>query len=419
MEIAMSNYRIVRQLYESSNSLVYRAIRDADQQPVILKMLCEAYPSPERIAWFKREYEVTRHIGLDIVPLMYALKQQDNRWIMEMEDFGGDALNLLKAAGKLSVRDFLALAITITEILGQIHQLRMIHKDLCPANIVWNRTTGKVKIIDFGISTVLAYENQTFRNPNVLEGTLAYIAPEQTGRMNRAVDYRADFYALGVTFYELLTGQLPFQTDDPLELVHCHIAKQPVPPIERIDDSQLTIDNSQLSILSAIIMKLLAKNAEDRYQSAFGLQADLEKCLECQSSALAAQAELAHSMAPFALGQQDVSDRFTIPQPIDAEKLFDILARLLPIVWRYADAPVAAEFDATDDEIVPPPRDDLEALCELAMLGKVFEAQSYVERLETQDARYRPFARKICDWARAFEDKEISAFVRRYLEEQA
>jgi len=310
MDISISNYQIEAQVYESSNSLVYRAIRESDQCPVILKMLREAYPSPERIAWFKREYEVTRNVGLATVPVMYALHHQEHRWIIEMEDFGGDALNLLQIAGNLSLRDFLGLAINITAILGQIHQLRIIHKDICPANIVWNRATGQVKIIDFGISTVFAYENQTFRSPDTLEGTLAYIAPEQTGRMNRAIDYRADFYALGVTLYELLTGQLPFQADDPLELVHCHIAKQPIAPCDLTPVPPLLSGEGGRGVrwISAIIMKLLAKNAEDRYQSAYGLQADLEKCC----------AFLTTPSVPteFTPGAEDMSDRFTIPQKL-------------------------------------------------------------------------------------------------------
>ncbi|QTA82393.1 Two component system response regulator/histidine kinase [Desulfonema limicola] len=308
MEICIPNYHTVTQLYESSNSPVYRAVRDVDQQPVILKLLREAYPSPERIARFKREYEVTRNIKLDVVPDMYALNHQENRWIMEMEDFGGHALELSGAAGKLDGPDFLRLAVTITDIIGQIHHQRIIHKDISPANIVWNKNTGQVKVIDFGISTVLERENQTFRNPNVLEGSLAYISPEQTGRMNRSVDYRTDFYSLGVTLYELLTGQLPFQHDDPLELVHCHIAGQPVPPIERIDNSQLSIINYPLSIISAVIMKLMAKNAEDRYQSAFGLKADLELCARFMTGSQA--------LSGFRIGQQDMSDRFTIPQKL-------------------------------------------------------------------------------------------------------
>jgi predicted ATPase/signal transduction histidine kinase/DNA-binding response OmpR family regulator len=195
---------------------------------------------------------------------------------------------------------FLSLAIKITEILGRIHAANVIHKDINPGNIVLNPNTGVVKIIDFGISTQLTRTNPTFKNPNVLEGTLAYMSPEQTGRMNRTLDYPTDFYSLGVTFYELLTGQLPFTTTDILELVHCHIAKPPIPP------HQVNADIPR--VVSDLIMKLMAKNAEQRYQSAWGLKADLSECLR--------QLETTGEIATFGLGNQDISDKFQIPQKL-------------------------------------------------------------------------------------------------------
>jgi serine/threonine protein kinase len=160
--------------------------------------------------------------------------------------------------------------------------------------------TRAVKIIDFGISTQLTRTNPTFKNPNVLEGTLAYMSPEQTGRMNRTLDYRTDFYSLGVTFYELLTGQLPFTTTDILELVHCHLAKQPILPYQLNTDIPI--------VVSELIMKLMAKNAEQRYQSAWGLKADLQECLR--------QLETTSEIATFGLGNQDISDKFQIPQKL-------------------------------------------------------------------------------------------------------
>jgi serine/threonine protein kinase len=163
-----------------------------------------------------------------------------------------------------------------------------------------NPATGVVKINDFGIATRFARTNPSFSNPTALEGTLAYISPEQTGRMNRMLDYRTDFYSLGVSFYELLVGQLPFVTDDVLELVHCHLAKQPVPP------HQVNVDIP--SIVSDIVVKLMAKNAEERYQSAAGIKADLEVCL--------VQLETTGRIEPFPLGTQDSSDKFQIPQKL-------------------------------------------------------------------------------------------------------
>ncbi len=330
MNITFSGYQIAKKLHESDHSLVYRGLRQVDKQPVILKILKELYPPPEKIAWFKREYEVICNLNLTGVVNAYSLERDGDRWVMVLEDFGGKSLAQLMQAqetspptpllagegrnlplpplprreggleGLGSLADFLTVAIQVSEILGQIHQQNIIHKDINPANIILNHTTGQVKLIDFGISTVISRENATFRNPNVLEGTLAYISPEQTGRMNRPLDYRTDLYSLGVTFYQLLTGQLPFPTDDAMELVHCHIAKVPLPP------HQLKPDIPQA--ISEIVLKLMAKNAEDRYQSASGLKADLEQCLH--------QWQRKKQIDPFPLGRADASDRFQIPQKL-------------------------------------------------------------------------------------------------------
>jgi PAS domain S-box-containing protein len=293
-------YRIRQQLYASSNSLIYRAERAADGLPVILKIFNQEFPSPERIAWFKREYEVIRNLDLPGVVAAYELENVQQRWMMALEDFGGESLHRLGLAGKLDLAAALKLAIAVAETLGQVHQRYIMHKDVNPSNIVLNPATGQVKLIDFGISTVLSRETPSFRNPNVLEGTLAYISPEQTGRMNRDLDYRTDFYSLGVTLYELLVGRLPFEGADALELVHSHIAKLPPPPHALVPALPATV--------SAIVMKLLAKNAEDRYQSAAGLAADLAECL--------AQWQARGQIEQFPLGRHDSSDKFQIPQKL-------------------------------------------------------------------------------------------------------
>ena len=255
------SYQLAQKLYESNNSLIYRGYNSQNQQSVILKILKEAYPSPKRVAWFKREYEVTHNLNLPGVVKVYHLETLNEQLVMVLEDFGGESLSLLNLAGQLEMVDFLNLAISVTETLGQIHTHHIIHKDINPSNIVLNPNTGIVKIIDFGISTVLSQENSQFQNPQILEGTIFYISPEQTGRMNRRIDYRTDFYSLGVTLYQLLTGVLPYQGNDTLELVHCHIAKKPIPPEE--------INPKIPSTISQIILKLMQKNAEERYQSAW------------------------------------------------------------------------------------------------------------------------------------------------------
>jgi predicted ATPase/signal transduction histidine kinase/CheY-like chemotaxis protein/tRNA A-37 threonylcarbamoyl transferase component Bud32 len=296
-------------LHESNNSIVYRgydnksdvASANLRDRPVILKMLKEPYPSPEILGWFKREYQVIRDLNLPGVIKAYSLEKSEERPVMVLEDFGGDSLELLKLKGKLELDKFLKLAINTTEILGQIHGKNIIHKDINPSNIIVNPKTGRVKIIDFGISTVLSTENSSFSNPNVLEGTLAYISPEQTGRMNRAIDYRSDFYSLGVTFYELLAGKLPFNTEDALELIHSHLAREPE-PLAEIKERKIP------PIVSEIVQKLMAKNAEERYQSSRGIKTDLERCL--------AALKTTGKIEKFPLGEGDISEKFQIPQKL-------------------------------------------------------------------------------------------------------
>ena len=233
--IKFPGIKVLAQIYESANSVVYRGIREQDHKAVILKVLKQDYPTPFELTRYKQEYEITRNLDIDGVVKPYALEPHQRTLVIILEDFSASSLKQLfngsvGAGPVLSLEKFLKLAIKTAEVLGAIHSANIIHKDINPANIVFNPETGIIKIIDFGISTQLTRENPTLKNPNVLEGTLPYISPEQTGRMNRSLDYRTDFYSLGVTFYELLTGQLPFESTDALELVHCHIAKQPIPP---------------------------------------------------------------------------------------------------------------------------------------------------------------------------------------------
>ena len=287
-------------LYESVNSLIYRAVREADNQPIILKLLKDSYPTPQELVRYRTEYRITRDLKEAGVVQVYDLQKYQNTLVMFLEDFGGESLKILMQQRKFSLKEFLQIAIATTETLGQIHAANIIHKDINPSNIIYNPETEQLKIIDFGISTQLSRETPTLKNPGILEGTLAYISPEQTGRMNRTLDYRADFYSLGVTFYELLTGKLPFETEDALELVHCHIARQPVTPQE--------IEPKIPLILSQIVIKLMAKNAENRYQTALGLKHDLENCL--------VQLQATGNLEKFALGKRDITDRFSIPEKL-------------------------------------------------------------------------------------------------------
>ncbi|MBD1865440.1 MULTISPECIES: AAA family ATPase [Trichocoleus] len=303
--ISLPNVIVQGKLYESRNSLVYRGIRKSDHLPIILKVLKQDYPTPSELIRYKQEYEITQSLNLEGVIKAYAQQDYQRTLVILLEDFGGKSLekwirDAAKSYCPMPLPEFLRFAITVTKILGDIHTANVIHKDINPSNIVLNPQTGQVKVIDFGISTRLGRTNPTFNNPHILEGTLAYISPEQTGRMNRSLDYRTDFYSLGITFYELLTGQLPFPTADILELVHCHIAKQPVPPHEL---------NAEIpKAMSDMVLKLMAKNAEDRYQSAWGIKADLELCAQ--------QLTETDLIGNLQLGLHDVSDQFQIPQKL-------------------------------------------------------------------------------------------------------
>ncbi|MBP0015988.1 MAG: AAA family ATPase [Cyanobacteria bacterium SBLK] len=317
-----------KQLYESGRTFVYRSDRPINGQPVILKTLKPIYTDAENLAWFRREYEIIRRLdGVGAIEA-YDFWEDRDRPTIVLEDFGGESLAQLELAGHLNLEEFLELAIAIVDCLARVHEAGIIHKDINPSNIVLNPKTKQVKIIDFGISTARSREVTVFSNANALEGTLAYISPEQTGRMNRAIDDRCDLYSLGVTFYELLAGKLPFQQEDPVELIHAHIAKIPpilqspvtnhqspvtsdATPANRIRQGNAHQESYPLLIpttIVEIVMKLMAKNAEDRYQSAYGLKVDLETCWQ--------QWQRERQIEPFGLGDADRGDRLQIPQKL-------------------------------------------------------------------------------------------------------
>lgn len=299
--VVIAGYEVLTQLHMSSRSVVYRAERELDRVPVILKATQSEYPSLEELARFRLEHEILNRLSaVDGISRVYGLEPYQSGVVLVLEDFGGESLQRLLLRRSLDVPEVLSVAIALAEILGQVHAASVIHKDVNPANVVYDADTGRVGLIDFGNATVLSRENPTLQTLNRLEGTLAYLSPEQTGRMNRSLDYRTDFYSLGATLYELLTGNPPFSTSDPMELIHSHLAKQPDLPHE--------VNPTVPSVLSQIVLKLLAKNAEDRYQSAYGLKTDLERCL--------VDLRATGAIAPFPLGQDDASGRFQIPQKL-------------------------------------------------------------------------------------------------------
>ncbi|MDZ7954836.1 AAA family ATPase [Nostoc sp. DedQUE09] len=299
MMIALPGFQIVTLLKAGVKAVIYRGIRVKDQRPVIIKGLRPEQCTPNNIEQLKHEYAIAQRLNTPAVVKAYALEMHQGIPYLIMEDFQGRSLDQLLGQFQQPV-PFLKIAIEITSKLAQIHTHHIVHKDIKPQNILINLETNQVKIADFGIATFIPYQQQIVSSSSEIEGSLPYLSPEQTGRMNRGIDHRSDLYSLGITFYEMLTGQLPFQGKDPLEWVHCQIAKSPPSP------NKLKSDIPQM--LCDIIIKLLSKVAEQRYQSALGLQFDLEQCLK--------QLETTGQIKSFVLGEQDISERFQIPQKL-------------------------------------------------------------------------------------------------------
>ena len=297
--LTVPGYEVGEAIHEGTTCCVYRA-RRSDGVEVILKALRAERPKPAEIAWFRREYGIHRELDLPGVVKAYGLENHGWLWALVLEDFGGRSLDRLMPTRPWSLAERLRVAAAAVAALGQLHAKNIIHKDISPAHVVWNPATGVLKLVDLSISTELSREAPAARSPGDLEGTLPYLSPEQTGRVNRALDHRSDFYSLGATLYELFTGVTPFSSADPMELVHCHIARRPVEPCERNPAIPKTV--------SDIVMRLLAKTPEARYQSSYGLQADLEQCI--------ARLSATGAVEPFLLGQQDVVERFHIPQAL-------------------------------------------------------------------------------------------------------
>jgi len=302
--ITLHGYHLTEKLYNGSKTIVYRGIRWLDaleeQQLVAIKLLQREYPDFNELLQFRNQYTIAKNLDHPGIVRSYSLEPWKNSYALVMEDFGGISLREYVEERSLSLTEFLDIALQLADILNYLYHQHIIHKDIKPANILIHPETKQVKLIDFSIASLLPKESQEIKNPNVLEGTLAYISPEQTGRMNRGIDYRSDFYSLGVTFYQLLTGKLPFQAQEPLDLLHCHLAKTPVAVQEIAPDVPLA--------LSQIVAKLMAKNAEERYQSSLGLKYDLEICLK--------QLQETGKITPFKIAQRDTSDRFIIPEKL-------------------------------------------------------------------------------------------------------
>ena len=289
-------------LSEDGERLLCRGWRDdsdGDRKAVLAVLSASEHPTPDFVKRMAHEYALRDALDGRWVARPLALVREHGRTMLLLEDPGGEPLD--RVLGQpMEMGRFLRLATGISATLCQLHGRGLIHKDIKPANVLVECATGQVWLTGFGIASRFPRERQSPEPPELIAGTLAYMAPEQTGRMNRSIDSRSDLYSLGVTLYEMLTGALPFMASDPMEWVHCHIARQPVPPTQRLKDLPVTV--------SAIVSKLLAKTAEERYQTAAGVESDLRRCL--------AQWEVERRIEEFPLGEHDTPDRLLVPEKL-------------------------------------------------------------------------------------------------------
>src|SRR3954447_20084454 len=284
----LSGYQL-ETLWEDGEFVLSRGVCEGDPAPLLVVAPASAQPSPGSLARLEHAHALRDELDPAWAARPLRLVRDHGRPALLLEDPGGEPLARLLGQ-PWEIASFLRVAIGLADALGRLHERGLIHKDVKPAHILVDVATGAAWLTGFGIASRLPREHRAPEPPEVIAGTLAYMAPEQTGRMNRSVDSRSDLYALGVTFYEMLTGALPFTAADPIEWVHCHIARQPLPPNERVAGIP--------GPLSSIVMKLLAKTAEDRYQTAAGVKADLRRCL--------AEWESHGRIEPFPLGADDI-----------------------------------------------------------------------------------------------------------------
>ncbi len=320
-------YQVISQIHDDADTAGYKCVRIRDRLPVVLKMLKPAFATPMSMSRFHNEYDIARLLNTELIIKIYGLESHEQSLVLVCEDFDGVRLDVLMRQwreGKTespSPAKLIPIAKKIVECLAAVHAAGAICKDLHPSGIVWNSNTGVLKIGDFGIATALSSESPALKSPSLLKGKLAYMSPEQTGRMNRTVDHRTDFYSLGVIFHEMLTGRLPFEATDAMELVHAHLAKTPVPPH--------ILNPAVPEVLSDLVLKLLAKAPEDRYQSANGLIQDLDMCLY--------HLRVHGEIRAFKLGRKDRSERFMIPERLYGRAVE--IATLLEAFERAAQGP--------------------------------------------------------------------------------
>jgi serine/threonine protein kinase len=334
--IALSRY-VLEALRKDEEFILYRGQSQDDTSQVLVLSPVAEYPRPESLKRLEHAYSLKEELDPAWAARPVGLARNWGRIVLVLEDPGGKPLDQFSGFGEaratgppargLDLGFRLRIGINLTNAIGHLHRRGIVHKDIKPANVLVDSATGQVWLMGFGIASRLPRERRSPESPEFLEGTLAYMAPEQTGWMNRSIDSRSDLYSLGVTLYQMFTATLPFTASDPMEWVHCHVARQPIAAGERCPGLPGPV--------SAIIMKLLAKTAEERYQTAVGLASDLQRCLDrlvgtsFSSSGIPRtnrSSSLPESIAPFPLGEHDISDRILIPEELyGRSKEIDVL----------------------------------------------------------------------------------------------
>ncbi|MDH4129846.1 MAG: AAA family ATPase, partial [Spirochaetota bacterium] len=298
--INISGYRIDDVIYDGLKTLIYKGYKESNSQYFVIKTLKSEYNSSKNRLKLKHEYEISKDLNIKGIIKAQDILTHNNNVYLVLDNFEGISLKKLLESQSIPIDLCLEIMIALLSSVAELHYYKLIHKDLKPSNILLNLSDKQVKITDFGISSLFLKENKDMVSPNLLEGSLPYLSPEQTGRINRQIDFRSDIYSLGITFYELLTRQKPFQGKDPLEWIFCHISKTPVSPNEINSEIPITLSN--------IIMKCLKKLPEERYQSVFCLKTDLEECLK--------QLNTKNSIDPFHIAVNDIPQHLHISQKL-------------------------------------------------------------------------------------------------------
>ncbi|MEX3822566.1 AAA family ATPase [Paraburkholderia sp. BR14262] len=286
-------------LREDGEFTLYRVQPTGSPGSVLVVRPADEHPPTALLERLAHEFALKDVLNSQWAARPLKLVRDDARMVLVLEDPLGELLER-QIGGPGEVGHVLSLAVGIAAALGKVHQHGLVHKDIKPAHILVDCVDGHVRLTGFGSASRRTYERQSPEPPETIVGTLAYMAPEQTGRMNRSIDSRSDLYAFGVTLYQMLTGTLPFTAADPMEWVHCHVARNPVPPGARVA--------SVPAVVSELVMKLLAKTPEERYQTAAGVEHDLRRCLS--------DWQRQHHIDAFVLGERDTSDKLRIPEKL-------------------------------------------------------------------------------------------------------